>query len=61
MDTLGDFEPVQGTELRSDVVALRSSADDPSKAVLDVLKASELVGGEVEVEGVAVIKLGVNN
>ena len=61
MDTLGNFEPMQRTELRSDVVALRSSADDPSKAVLDVLKASELVGGEVEVDGVAVIELGVNN
>jgi hypothetical protein len=52
---------MQRTEVRSDVVALRSSADDPSKAVLDVLKASELVGGEVEVEGVAVVELGVNN
>ena len=40
VDTLGDFEPVQGTELRTDVVALRSSADDPSKAVFDVLKTN---------------------
>ena len=61
VDTLGNFEPMQGMEVRSDVVVLRNSADDPSKAVLDVLKASELVGREIEVEGVTVIKLGVNN
>ena len=52
---------MEGTEVRSDMVVLRNSADDTSKAVLDVLKASELVGREIEVEGVAVVKLGVNN
>ena len=61
VDTLRNFEPVQGMEVGSDVVVLRNSADDPSEVVLDVLKASELVGREIEVEGVAVVKLGVNN
>ena len=61
VDTLGNLEPMQGMEVRSDVVVLRNSADDPSKDILDVLKASKLVGGEFAVLGVAVVELGVNN
>ena len=43
VDTLRNFEPMQGMEVRSDVVMLRNSADDPSEVVLDVLKASVLL------------------
>ena len=60
MDALGNFEPVQGTQGWGDVVVLWNFTDDPGKAVLDALKTSQLVGGEVEVEGVTVVKLGMH-
>jgi hypothetical protein len=37
-----------------------NSADDTSKAVLDVLETSYLVGREVEVKGVAVVQFGMD-
>jgi hypothetical protein len=40
VDTLGNFEPMQGTEVRSDVVVLWDFADDSGKAVLDALETS---------------------
>lgn len=40
------------------MVVLWNFTDDPGETVLDALKTSELVGREVEVEGVAVVKLG---
>ena len=40
VDTLGNFEPVQGTEVRSDMVVLWDFADDSGKAVLDALETS---------------------
>ena len=61
VDTLGNFEPMQGTEVWSDMVVLWDFADDSGKTVLDALEASELVDRNIEVEGVTVIKLGVNN
>ena len=41
-------------------MVLWNFTDDPGKAVLDALKTSKLVGGEVEVEGVTVVKLGMH-
>ena len=61
VDTLGNFEPMQGTEVWSDMVMLWDFADDSGKTVLDALEASELVDRKIEVEGVTVIKLGVND
>ena len=61
VDTLGNFEPMQRTEVRSDMVVLWDFADNSGKTVLDALETSKLVGGEIEVEGVTVIKLGVYN
>ena len=52
---------MQGTEVWSDMVVLWDFADDSGKTVLDALEASELVDRKIEVEGVTVIKLGVNN
>ena len=40
MDTLRNFEPMQGTQVRGDVVMLWDFADDPSEIVLDKLKTS---------------------
>ena len=40
MDALGNFEPMQGTEVWSDMVVLRDFADDSGKTVLDELEAS---------------------
>ena len=40
MDTLRNFEPMQGTQVRSDMVVLWDFTDDPSEAVLDALKTS---------------------
>ena len=58
VDALGDFEPMKGTQVRSDVVVLWNFADDSSEVILDKLKTCKLVGGEIEVEGVAVVELG---
>ena len=40
MDALGNFEPMQGTQVRSDMVVLWDFTDHPSEAVLDALKTS---------------------
>ena len=40
MDTLRNFEPMQGTQVRGDVVMFWDFADDPSEIVLDKLKTS---------------------
>ena len=40
MDALGNFEPMQGTPVRSDTVVLWDFTDYPSEAVLDALKTS---------------------
>ena len=60
VDALRDLEPVEGTEVRSDVVMFWYFTNDMGKVVLDVLKAGNLIGREVEVEGVAVIKFGMD-
>ncbi len=60
VDALRDFEPVKGTEVGSDVVVFWDFADDTGEAVLDVLKASYLIGRKVEIEGVTVIEFGVD-
>ena len=41
------------------MVVLWDFADNSGKTVLDALETSKLVGGEIEVEGVTVIELGV--
>jgi hypothetical protein len=38
VDALGNFEPMQGTQVRSDMVVLWDFTDEPSEAVLDALK-----------------------
>ena len=38
MDTLRNFEPMQGTQVRGDMVVLWDFTDDPSETVLDALK-----------------------
>jgi len=40
VDALGNFEPMQRTEVRSDVVVFWNSADDTSEVVLDKLETS---------------------
>ena len=60
VDALRDLEPVEGTEVRSDVVMFWYFTNDTGEVVLDVLKAGNLIGREVEVEGVAVIKFGMD-
>ena len=40
VDALGNFEPMQRTEMRSDVVLFWNSADDTSEVVLDTLETS---------------------
>ena len=40
---------MEGVEVRGDVLALGDDADDPCKAVLNVLQAGELVSWEVGV------------
>ena len=40
VDALGDFEPMQRTEVRSDVVVFWNSADDASEVILDELETS---------------------
>ena len=40
VDTLGNFEPMQGTEVWSDMVVLWDFTDYSSEAVLDALKTS---------------------
>ena len=62
VDALRYFEPVEGTEVRtrSDMLVLWDSAGNTSKIILDMLKAGYLIGGEVKIEGVAVIQFGVD-
>ena len=38
MDTLGDFEPVEGTQVGSDMVMLRNFAHNSGKVVLNELE-----------------------
>ena len=40
VDALGNFEPMQGTQVRSDMVVLWNFADDSSEVILDKLKTS---------------------
>ena len=40
VDALGDFEPMQRTEVTSDVVVFWNSADDTSEVILDMLETS---------------------
>ena len=56
VDALRNLEPVEGTEVRSDVMMVWDFANDTGEIVLDVLKAGYLIGRKVEVEGVAVVK-----
>ena len=60
MDTLRYFEPVEGTEVRSDMMVFWDFTDNTGKVILDMLKAGYLIGGKVKVEGVAVIEFGVD-
>jgi len=60
MDALRYFEPVEGTEVRSDVMVFWDFTDDTGKVILDMLKAGYLIGGKVKIEGVAVIEFGVD-
>jgi hypothetical protein len=60
VDTLRYLEPVEGTEVRSDVVMLWYFANDAGEVVLDVLKAGNLTGRKVEIEGVTVVEFGVD-
>ena len=60
MDALRYLEPVEGLEVRSDVVVLWDFADYTGKIVLDVLKTGNLIGRKVEIEGVTVVKFGMD-
>ena len=60
VDALRDLEPVEGTEVRSDVVMFWYFTNNTGKVVLDVLKAGNLVGREVEIKGVAVVEFGMD-
>jgi len=60
LDTLSYFKPMERTEVGCDVVVFRDFANDSGKAVLDVLKARNLVCWQVDVERVAVIKFRVD-
>ena len=60
MDALRYLEPVEGMEVRSDVVVLWDFADYTGKIVLDVLKTGNLIGRKVEIEGVTVVKFGMD-
>ena len=60
VDTLRYLEPVEGTEVRSDVVVFWDFTNDAGEVVLDVLKAGNLIGRKVEIEGVTVVKFGMD-
>jgi len=60
MDALGDFEPVEGAQMGSNVMVLWNFADNPGEAVLDALETSNLVDREVEIEGIAVVEFGMD-
>ena len=40
VDALWNFEPMQGTQVRSDMMMLGDLVNNPSKTVLDKLKTS---------------------
>lgn len=54
------LKPVKWLQCRSDVRKFRSPTNRTCKTVLDRLQAIQLVTWEVEVQGVAIVQLGVN-
>ena len=59
VDTLRNLEPVEGTEVRSDVVVTWDFTNDTGEIVLDVLEAGYLIGRKVEIEVVTVVEFGI--
>ena len=49
MDAFRDLKPVQGMQMRSNMVVFGNPADCSSKAVLDMLQSGYLIGRKVKV------------